>query len=230
MAANGKEPIAIVGIGCRFPGKLDTPETLWRFLVEEGDAIAPVPPSRWNNDAFYGGPTPLLGKTRATQGGFLDRVDEFDAGFFAIPEKEAAQIDPQHRVLLEVTCEALEDSGTPARRIQGTRTGVFVGIANLDYGVLQFSDLSTTGAFSAVNSKHYMAANRISYFLDLKGPSIAMDAACATSLYAVHMACQSIWEKESDMAFACGVNLMLAPFNSISFSALGTLSPTSRCH
>ncbi|WP_089933962.1 beta-ketoacyl synthase N-terminal-like domain-containing protein [Candidatus Entotheonella palauensis] len=223
------EPIAIIGIGCRLPGDINNPTALWHFLKAGGDAIGDVPADRWNNRRYYGGDKPQVGKIISPAGGFLSNIDQFDAEFFGIPAKEASQTDPQHRMLLEVTWEALEDAGLVAETLAGSQTGVFMGIHGIDYALLQLLHPSTVGPFANSCSKHYIAPNRISYTFGLHGPSIAVDAACAASLVAVDLACQNLWQQRCDLALAGGGNLLLAPQPSLSHSQLGSLAPDGRC-
>ncbi len=224
-----KEPLAIVGIGCRFPGNISNPNEFWTLLKAKGDTITEVPAERWSNSCFHGGTTPQMSKSVSGAGGFLPQVDEFDAEFFGMPAKEAAQTDPQHRLLLELTWEALEDAGLVADDLAGSSTGVFVGISGMDYALLQLSEMGSIGSHASSGSKHYLAANRISYTFNLTGPSIALDAACATSLIAVDMACQSLWQQRCNLALVGGVNLQLGPQFFVGVSQMGALSPDGRC-
>ena len=162
-------------------------------------------------------------------GGFLDRVDEFDADFFGISPREAVRVDPQHRLLLEVAWEALEDAGIPPPSLAESRTGVYVGVIGNDYALLQSRDLTDMDVFSGTGISHAMLANRLSYVLNLRGPSIALDTACSSSLVTVHLACQSLREGESDLALAGGVNLMLSPAMTIALSKAHMMAPDGRC-
>jgi acyl transferase domain-containing protein/acyl carrier protein len=224
-----KEPIAIIGIGCRLPGNINNPKAFWEVLASGDDGITAVPEDRWSIRRFYGGPTPHAGKIISRFGGFIQGIDQFDAEFFGIPAKEAAQTDPQHRLMLEVAWEALEDAGLVVEELAGSQTGVFMGISGTDYALLQLSHLSSASSHANTGSKHYMAANRISYAFDLNGPSVALDAACATSLVAVDLACQNLWQQRCPLALVGGVNLQLAPQSTVSFSQFGTLAPDGRC-
>ncbi len=225
-----REPIAIVGIGCRLAGGVDSPESFWDLLVAGGDGLVDTPRDRWQLEKFYE-PDSNPGTSRVRRGGFLTSpVDEFDAAFFEISPREADHIDPQQRLLLEVVWEALENSGTPLEQLSGTATGVFIGGFTLDYGQLQFSgtDRSNVSLHTATGVVMTMLANRISHAFDLQGPSMAIDTACSSSLVAVHLACRSLWSGESTVALAGGVNLMLAPNFTIAASQGGFLSPTSQ--
>lgn len=224
------EAIAIVGIGCRLPGGVDSPETFWRLLKDGRDAIVEVPPERWNADAFYD-PTPgRAGKTISRWGGFLESIDQFDAEFFGISPREAASMDPQHRLLLQTAWEAIEDGGVTLVGDE-VRAGVFVGISTNDYAQLQFSpgDHRALNPWSATGGVASIAANQISYCLNLRGPSFAVDTACSSSLVALHLACASIRRGECPMALVGGVNALLIPAPFVSFSRSGMLSPDGRC-
>ena len=207
------EPIAIVGIGCRFPGANGL-EEFWTLLRNGVDAISEIPRERWDIDALY---NPLPGTTAKMStrwGGFLPGVDRFDPHFFGISPREAAAMDPQQRVLLEVTWEALENAGQPPDKLAGSRTGVFVGIGGFDYSnvIMNYQDhLKAINAYLGTGNAHSIAANRISYLLDLRGPSVAIDTACSSSLVAIHLACESLRSAQTDLAIASAVNLILSP-------------------
>jgi acyl transferase domain-containing protein/NAD(P)-dependent dehydrogenase (short-subunit alcohol dehydrogenase family)/phospholipid N-methyltransferase len=224
-------PIAVVGIGCRFPGGAGSPEVFWQNLRSGVDGIRDVPPGRWDVEAVYDPNPDAPGKTYARQAGFLDSVDQFDPQLFGIAPREAVGMDPQQRLLLEVAWEALEHAGIAPDRLSGSRTGVFVGIASLDYANLytKANDLSLLDAYYGSGVAHSIASGRISYVLGLQGPSISLDTACSSSLVAVHLAVQSLRLGECSLALAGGVNLILQPDNSIAFSKLRMLSADSRC-
>lgn len=207
------EPIAIVGIGCRLPGGVRTPEQLWRLLADSTDAITEVPDSRWHLRSTYHPDRSKPGRMNSRWGGFLDRIDRFDAQFFGISPREAALLDPQQRILLEVAFEAVEDAGLTLASLAGKRAGVYVGISTFDYATLQLDahERSTIDAYTTLGGMLCMAANRISYFFNLIGSSLALDSACSSSLVAVDLACRSIWDGQSELAFAAGVNAMLRP-------------------
>lgn len=223
-----EEPVAIIGIGCRFPGA-DGPAAFWQLLSDGVDAISEVPPDRWDADEFYdpAGKTPGTATTR--WGGFLDQVDLFDAEFFGISPRESARMDPQQRLLLEVSAEALEDAGQVPERLAGSSTGVFIGISTYDYGHLQLADLKAVDVYTGTGSTLSIAANRLSYVYDFRGPSMAIDTACSSSLVAVHMACRSLRDGECTLAVAGGANVMLSPAPSINFSLAGVMAPDGRC-
>jgi acyl carrier protein len=209
------EPVAIVGLACRFPGAA-TPEAFWDLLRRGGDAIGPAPASRPH--------AATLGI-----GGFLDDVERFDATFFGVTPREAEVMDPQQRLLLEVAWHAIENAGVTAGHLAGSRTGVFVGISTLDYLRLQTGHPSATDPYAGTGNALSIAANRLSYFFDLRGPSWAVDTACSSSLVAVHQACESLRRGESDAALCGGVNLILSPQLTGVFTRAGMMSPTHRC-
>ena len=226
-------PVAIIGMGCRFPGGADSPAAYWRLLAAGRDALADVPGDRWSAAKFYSPDQAAEGVSRVRRGGFLaGPVDEFDARFFGISPREAEFVDPQQRLLLEVAWEALEDAGVRLEQLAGTATGVFIGGFTLDYGQIQFAGPGAgrgnlTG-HTATGVVMTMLANRISHAFDFRGPSMSVDTACSSSLVAVHLACRSLWSGESSVAVAGGVNLMLTPNFTIAASKGGFLSPTSR--
>jgi acyl transferase domain-containing protein len=222
-------PIAIIGMGCRFPGDADTPEGFWDFLSAGGDAIREVPQDRWDVDAFYDPNPEAPGKMSTRWGGFLSGVDLFDAGFFGISPREAERMDPQQRLFLAVAWEALEAAGQTIDRLAGSATGVFAGVCNSDYPRLQFNEYDRINAYSAAGGAHSIMTGRLSYFLDLRGPSVAVDTACSSSLVAIHLAVQSLRSKECNLAVAGGVNLVLLPQSSISLSKAGMMAPDGRC-
>ena len=214
------EPIAIVGIGCRFPGAAD-PEAFWQLLRDGRDAVTEVPAERWDINALYDPNPGTPGKMSTRWGGFLEQVDQFDPHFFGISPREATHMDPQQRLLLEVAWEALENAGQAPDRLAGSRTGVFIGIGGIDYSYLQirYGDFPfDIDAYAGTGNAHSVAANRLSYLLDLRGPSLPVDTACSSSLVAIHLARQSLLSGESTLAIAGGVNLILFPAVTISFS------------
>ncbi|HEY0783059.1 MAG TPA: type I polyketide synthase, partial [Thermoanaerobaculia bacterium] len=222
------EPIAIVGMACRMPGA-DDPETLWHRLCEGYDAIREVPRERFDIDAFYDPDPQAPGTINTRRGAFLDDVDRFDPLFFGISPREAVEMDPQQRMMLELSWEALEDAGLPPRGLAGSRTGVFFGVIWKDYGDLHRDAralvTSHTGAGQALN----IVANRVSYALGLQGPSLVLDTACSSSLVAVHLACQSLWSGESTLALAGGINLALAAETMVAITKFGGLAGDGRC-
>jgi len=222
------EPIAIIGIGCRFPGAND-PAAFWQLLHDGVDAIGEVPADRFDQHAFYDPDPATPGKMNTRWGGFLGQVDQFDPNFFGISFREALRMDPQQRLLLEVTWEALQDAGQVPERLGGTRVGVFIGIATNDYGRLQWNDLERIDAYAGTGNALSIAANRISYLFDFRGPSLSIDTACSSSLVAVHLACSSLRNDESTLALAGGVNLICSPAIAINFTKAGAMAPDGRC-
>jgi acyl transferase domain-containing protein/acyl carrier protein len=225
-----KEPIAIIGIGCRLPGGVRNPDDLWKVLVAGVDAITDIPEDRWLLPAMYHPDPTRPGRTYSRWGGFVDEVDKFDAQFFDVSPREAGALDPQHRWLLEVTYQAVEDAGLSLAALNGKRAGVYIGASTLDYGgMILLNDFATIDAYSAFGANLWGAPNRISYFFNLVGPSLAVDSACSSSLVAAHLGCQSIWNGESEIAFVGGVNLILRPETYIATSKASMLSPDGRC-
>jgi len=226
-------PVAVIGIGCRFPGgragTVHGPGAFWEFLRGGGDGVTEVPAGRW--EAFDDG-SPAAGAALASvtrRAGALGDVAGFDAAFFGIPPAEAAAMDPQQRILLEVCWESLEHAGLPPRTLRGSRAGVFAGIGAAEYAHLTTADLGRIDAWTATGAAGSVAAGRISYLLDLRGPSLAVDTACSSSLLAVHLAVASLRRGESDLALAGGVNLLLSPVITMTFDAGGGTSPDGRC-
>ncbi len=218
-AAATDEPIAIVGIGCRFPG-LEGPDAFFAALLEGRDVIGEAPPAR----------RALLGEGRDLgPGGYLDAIADFDAALFRISPREAEAMDPQQRLVLETVWSALEDAGTPARALRGLRTGVFVGIASSDYPHLFDDDALVRTPYAATGGAHSIAANRVSFLFDLRGPSLAIDTACSSSLVAVHQACRSVRAGECEMAIAGGVNVILTDLWTRSLAGAGFLAADARC-
>lgn len=223
------EPIAIVGMAIRFPNGVVCLDELWKVLSEGEHSITATPQDRWSDDALYDADADRPGKTYARHGGFLKDVDLFDAEFFGITPREAESMDPQHRMLLELTWEALEDAGIPATSLAGTRTGVFIGLCNSDYGRMLMEDRDDIDAYSSFGLAGSIAAGRISYFLDSKGPSMVVDTACSSALSAVHLACKSLILGESKLALAGASNLMLTPDATISFTHARMLARDGQC-
>jgi malonyl CoA-acyl carrier protein transacylase len=222
------EPIAIIGIGCRFPGA-NNPEAFWQILRDGVDAITEVPPDRWDINSFYDPEPAKLGKMNTRWGGFLEQVDHFEPSFFGISSREAERMDPQQRLVLEVAWEALENAGLVPEKLACSQTGVFIGISTCDYNRLLYKDLSRVDAYGGTGTSIGIAANRLSYTLNLRGPSVAIDTACSSSLVAVHFACQSLQNGESHLALAGGVNLILSPDGAVTFSQARMMASDGRC-
>ncbi|WP_373169334.1 type I polyketide synthase [Mycobacterium marinum] len=223
------EPVAVVGIGCRLPGNVSGPDSFWQLLVDGRDAVDEVPADRWDADAFYDPDPRAPGRMTTKWGGFIDDVAGFDADFFGITPREAVAMDPQQRVLLEVAWEALEHAGLPPDSLSGTRTAAVMGLSAWDYTIVNLERRAEIDAYISTGNPHSAAVGRISYLLGLRGPAVAVDTACSSSLVALHLACQSLRLRESDVALAGGVQLMLSPFTSIALSKWSALSPTGRC-
>lgn len=230
-ASRQDQALAIVGIGCRWPGGADTPQRFWELLCEGRDAITEVPPARFDVEAIFDEDPSVPGKLYSRWGGFLEQVDRFDADFFGIAPREAKRMDPQHRLLLEVVWEALEDGGQVPERLAGSSTGVFVGIASHDYSDLHMAAGRPQSFDAHVNIGNGLcvAANRLSYVLDLRGPSIALDTACSSSLTALHLARRSLAAGDCRAAIVAGVNVLLAPQVTIGFCKASMIARGGRC-
>jgi acyl transferase domain-containing protein len=216
-------PVAVVGLDCRFPGAAD-PAAFWRLLLEGRGATGPVPPDRWDPHAHAGEP-PGVG----TPAGFIDDAAAFDSDFFGLSPSEAAAMDPQQRLLLQTAWRAVEDAGTDPRSLAGTATSVHVGMMSSEWGTLHLGDHRAMTAHRGSGNGYCMSANRISYHLDLKGPSMAVDTACSSSLVATHLACTALRAGEADTALAAGVNLILTPALSVFYAQAGLAAPDGRC-
>jgi acyl transferase domain-containing protein len=226
-----REPVAVIGIGCRVPGG-DDPEGFWRVLHEGRDAAGPVPRGRFDIDAYYDPDTEVPGRIAVREAGFLSgEVDGFDPAFFGIAPREANGMDPQQRLLLEVSWEALEHAGIAPDRLERSATGVYVGVCATDYAYLQIKsgDAGLLDSHYTSGVAQSVASGRISYLLGLQGPSLTIDTACSSSLVAVHLACQALRARECSMALAGGVNLMLSADLFIAFSHSRMLAPDGRC-
>ena len=224
----GAEPIAIVGIGCRFPGGANSPEVFWRLLCDGVDAITDIPADRPELRDLYD-PTPgAPGKIVTREGGFLADLDRFDPYSFGISPREAAFIDPQQRLLLEVAWEAFEDAGIVRAKAPGN-AGVFIGMWTNDYEDRMRAATRDIDLYMTTGGGRYSASGRLSFIFDLRGPSMTIDTACSSSLVAVHLACESLRKGETELALAGGVNLILQPYISIGYSKSKMLSPDARC-
>ncbi|WP_254174385.1 type I polyketide synthase [Planktothrix pseudagardhii] len=238
------EPIAIIGVGCRFPGNVNDPASFWQLLRKGVDAVTEIPSDRWDIEAFYDPDpkTPLKAYTK--QGSFLQQIDQFDPLFFGISPREAASLDPQQRLLLEVTWEALENAAIAPHQLKNSRTSVYVGICTDDYVSNQIINATTrlvtqaltnqevstsVDAYTGIGGARSIAVGRISHFLGLQGPNIQLDTACSSSLIAVHLACCGLRLKECNLALVGGVNLILSPGNTIARCQMKALAPDGRC-
>lgn len=222
------QPLAIIGIACRYPGGADSPESFWALLKDEVDAIGEIPANRLDIEHYYGTDR-QPGKIITREGGFLADIDKFDPGFFGISPREAAYMDPQQRLLLEVAWEALESAGQVPANLAGSNTGVFVGIWSSEYEAQMFAASDDIHFHVMLGGARYPAAGRVSYAFDFRGPSMIVDTACSSSLVAVHLACQSLWTDEATMALAGGINVIIEPEGSIGGSQSGMLSADGRC-
>ncbi|WP_341319316.1 SDR family NAD(P)-dependent oxidoreductase [Paraburkholderia sp. IMGN_8] len=221
--------IAIVGMACRFPGHVESPDDFWALLRDEKDAVTQVPAERFGTE-FYQHPLKReAGKSYTFSAGVLDDVAGFDAAFFGISPREAQQMDPQQRLLLELAWETFEDAGVRPRDMEGSNCAVYVGVASPDYGNRFVDDLNAVDPYSATGNTLSIASNRLSYLFDLRGPSVSVDTACSSSLVALHQACQALQSGDAEMALAGGVNLLLHPFGFVTFSKASMLSPRGRC-
>ena len=230
LKSSRSEPIAIIGMGCRFPGGASTPKRFWDVLKNGVDTITEVPKDRWNLDDFYDSDPESPGKIYTHHGGFIDLLDQFDADFFGISPREVMHLDPQQRLLLEVTWEAIEYALINPAELNGSQTGVFVGICSNDYNQrLLAQNPEKIDAYVASGNSHSTASGRISYTLGLQGPSIAVDTACSSSLTSVHLACSSLRKGECNLALVGGVNRIISPELSVSFSKARMLSIDGRC-
>jgi acyl transferase domain-containing protein len=230
-ARSQSAPIAVIGMGLRFPGCGSDPEQFWRMIAEGRDAVTEIPSERWNGDALYDPGDAVPGKINTRYAAFLSDVKRFDAAFFDITPREATRMDPQQRIFLETAWHAIEDAGLTRGRIAGSDAGIFVGVHNhsADYQAMQFDHPEDLDAYSATGTAHDMIAGRLAYWLDLHGPALAVNTACSSSLTAVHLACRSLRAGDCGVAIAGGVNLLLSPGSSVAAAQLQLLSPDGRC-
>ncbi|HLF29144.1 MAG TPA: type I polyketide synthase, partial [Anaerolineae bacterium] len=229
MAHETHEPIAIIGIGCRFPGGVKDLESYWRLLADGVDAITEIPADRFDVDAFYDPRPATPGKVMTRWGGFLDQIDQFDAYFFGISPREAERLDPQQRLLLETAREALDNAGQVPDRLMGSQTGVFVGMWLSDFEARLFRNPGQVDFYMTTGSGRYSASGRLSYIFGLEGPSLTLDTACSSSLSAVHLACRSLRSGESTLALAGAANVILQPHITIAYSQSKMMAPDGHC-
>jgi acyl transferase domain-containing protein/NADPH:quinone reductase-like Zn-dependent oxidoreductase len=223
------DPIAVIGIGCRLPGGAASADEMWRLLSDGVDCVRTVPADRWDTREWYDPDPAAPGKLITEEGGFLDRIDMFDAGYFGILPREADRMDPQQRLVLEVAVEAIDDAGLPHPQLRGSSTSVYIASYHNDYAQLQLNDPVGIDARTLTGTLHSVVPNRLSYLLDLRGPSISIDSACSSSLAAIHLACQGLRSGETNLAFAGGVSLMVVPELSVAMSKVGFMAPDGRC-
>jgi polyketide synthase 5 len=223
-------PVAVIGMACRLPGGIDSPQQLWEALLRGDDLVTEIPTDRWDADEWYDPEPGVPGRSVSRWGSFLDDVAGFDSDFFGMAEREATSIDPQHRLLLETSWEAVEHAGLDPATLKGVRAGVFVGLTHGDYELMAAETGSIEGPYGFTGTTFSMASGRIAYAMGLHGPAVTVDTACSSSLVALHMACRSLHEGESDLAIAGGASVILDPRKFASGSAQGMLSPTGRCH
>src|ERR1700735_1800856 len=224
------EPIAVVGMGCRFPGGADGPEGAWNCLANGGDGISEIPPDRWNAEEYYDPDQFAPGRMSSKWGGFLPDVAGFDADNSGISPREAEAIDPQQRLMLEVAYEALEHAGIATEDLAGVKAAVLMGVYYGEYQTISAANPDAIAAYSATGNAPAGAGGRLAYLLGLRGPAVAIDSACSSSLVTIHLACQSLRLRESDLALAGGVSLILRPETQIAMAKWGMLSPNGRCY
>ena len=224
-----REPIAIVGLAIRVPGGVVDADSFARLLWDGVDAIGEIPAERWKLDDWFDADPDAPGKMTTRQGGFIGEVDRFDAEFFGIAPREAASMDPQQRLALELAWQALEDAGLAPQRLAGSRTGVYLGIANADYGRALFARPQHIDPYYSSGNAYSVASGRIAYLLGLQGPAVSIDTACSSSLVALHLACQGLRHGDCDLTLVGGVNLILTPEINVNFSKAGMMAPDGRC-
>lgn len=222
------KPLAVIGMGCRFP-KADSPGAFWDLLQNGVDAIAPIPPDRWDSDLFYHPERGIPGKIITRWGGFIELSDRFDASSFGMSVEDAKRIDPQQKLILEVAWQALADAGIAPSKLSGTSAGVFIGVSKSDYNRSLYRDLEQVEANSIPDSSLSVIANRLSFLLQIQGASMAIDSTCSSALVALHLAGQSLRSGESELAIVGGIQLNLSPDEFIVLSLAGLLSPDGRC-
>ena len=223
-------PVAVIGMACRLPGGIDSPEQLWEALLRGDDLVTEIPPDRWDADEYYDPQPGVPGRSVCKWGAFLDDVVGFDPEFFGITENEATAMDPQHRLLLETSWEAMEHGGLTRNTLAGSRTGVFMGLMHDDYQFVHAEANALEGPYGYMGNSFAMGSGRIAYTMGLRGPAMTVDTACSSGLAAVHVACRSLHDGESDIALAGGASVSFEPRKSCSGSAIGMLSATGRCH
>ncbi|MCC6172910.1 MAG: SDR family NAD(P)-dependent oxidoreductase [Gammaproteobacteria bacterium] len=228
LAAAGRS-VAIVGIGCRFPGGVTTPGEFWQLLVEGRQAITEIPRDRIDTARYFDPRPATPGRIMSRWGGYLEAIDGFDCSYFGLSPREAERLDPQQRLLLETACEAIDDAGVDRATLEGSRTGVFVGQWLSDFEARLFANPESVDFYMTTGSGRYASSGRLSYLLGLRGPSLTIDTACSSSLAAVHLAAISVRNGESELALAGGVNVILQPHITIAYSQSRMMAPDGRC-
>src|ERR1700757_4966220 len=232
-ATNGhqlNEPIAIVGMGCRFPGGVNSPDDLWQLLCAERETVSEFPTDRgWNLDALFGPDPDAPGATYVRAGGFVEGVGDFDPAFFGISPREAQAMDPQQRLLLEVTWEALEQARIDTSSLRGSDTGVFVGAGGQEYGPRVYNDTEGFAGYLTTGTTTCVASGRVAYTLGLQGPAVTVDTGCSSSLVAMHLAVRSLQSGECDLAVAGGTTVVCSPSIYVGFGRQGALAEDGRC-
>jgi polyketide synthase 5 len=223
-------PVAVIGMACRLPGGIDSPQRLWEALLRADDLVTEIPADRWDADEYYDPEPGVPGRSVSRWGAFLDDVAGFDCDFFGMAEREATAVDPQHRLLLETSWEALEHAGLNPARVAGSLTGVFIGITHGDYELLSADAHTAEGPYGFTGTSFSLASGRIAYTLGVHGPALTVDTACSSGMLSLHLACRSLIDGESDLALTGGATVALDPRKFVSGSAQGMLSPTGRCH
>jgi acyl transferase domain-containing protein len=223
------DPIAVIGIGCRVPGGATTADEIWHILRAGAQNVRDVPADRWDLSDWYDSDPVAPGKSLFKEASFLERIDMFDSGYFGILPREADRMDPQQRLLLEVAIEAIDDAGLPHPQLRGSRTSVYTASYHSDYAQLQYGNPEDIDARTLTGTLHSVIPNRLSYLLDLRGPSVSVDSACSSSLTAIHLACQGLRSGETDLAIAGGVSLMMTPELTVAMSKVGFMAPDGRC-
>ena len=226
-----REPIAIIGLSCRLPGGNNSPQQLWNSLTNHQDAISEVPKDRWDIEEYFDADPDAPGKMYTRYGGFMSNISGFDAEFFGIAPREAMHMDPQQRILLQVAWEALESAYCDMNNLANSNTGVFIGISSNEYAqtCLHPEEPQRINAYLGTGNALSAAAGRLSYTFGLQGPSVSVDTACSSSLVSLHLACQSLRNGECSMAIAGGVNVMLSPLTTVTFSKARMMAADGRC-